>query len=361
MPDDIKINSENSSRKIKCVVWDLDNTIWDGTILESGNVSLREGILDIIRTLDSRGILQSIASKNEYEHAIKTLREFGISEYFIYPQINWEPKSASIKIIAQSINIGLDSIAFIDDQAFERDEVGYMLPQVLCVDASDIYRIPDMPEMIPRFITEDAKIRRSMYLSDIERKKDEEMFSGPQEEFLETLGMVLTISPVGDDDLKRAEELTVRTHQLNSTGYTYSYEELDFLRKSGNHKLLVAGLKDKYGKYGKIGLVLMECSAKVWTIKLLLMSCRVMSRGIGTIILNFIMRTAKMRGVKLQAEFVMTDRNRIMYITYKFAGFKEVGSSEGCLLLENDLNHIQDVPQHIKLIIEEDEENIKAG
>ena len=272
-----KATHDPEPHKIKCVVWDLDNTLWDGVILEDSQVFLRQGVVEIIETLDRRGILQSIASKNEYDPAMAKLREFGINKYFLYPQINWNAKSESIKTIVQSINIGMDTIAFIDDQPYEREEVSFTLPEVLCIDAAEFDRLPAMPEMNPKFITEDSKMRRMMYLGDIERKKAEDDFGGPQEDFLASLHMVFTIAPVGEGDLQRAEELTVRTHQLNTTGYTYSYEELDRFRRSGRHKLFIAGLEDKFGSYGKIGLILIECDQEVWIIKLLLMSCRVMS------------------------------------------------------------------------------------
>lgn len=346
--------NKKKDNKIKCVVWDLDNTIWKGTLLENTVTELREGVIDIIKELDNRGVLQSIASKNEHNMAMEKLKEYGIEKYFLYPQINWNAKSSSIETIKSKINIGIDTIAFVDDQAFEREEVKHMLPEVLCIDALDIYKILDLPRMNPRFITQDSKKRRLMYMSDIKRNKVEENFTGPKQDFLQSLDMCLTISPVMDDDLKRAEELTVRTNQLNATGYTYSYEELDELRFSENHVLLMAGLNDKYGTYGKIGLILVECNRDVWTIKLLLMSCRVMSRGIGSIILNYVLKLAKEAGVKLLAEFVPTDRNRMMYITYKFSGFKEAGERDNVVILENDLKHIQEAPNYVKLnVIEE--------
>jgi len=249
---------QKSEQKIKCVVWDLDNTLWDGVLLESDPVFLRDGVTDLIKTLDKRGILQSIASKNEYDYAMTQIKAFGLSEYFIYPQINWNSKAQNIETIARKINIGIDTFAFIDDQPFEREEVNFSQPDVLCIDAADIDKLLDMPEMNPRFITDDSSKRRLMYLSDIERDKIEENFVGPKENFLATLNMVLTIAPAQEDDLKRAEELTVRTHQLNTTGDTYSYEELDHFRQSDQHILLVASLDDKYGTYGKIGLTLIK-------------------------------------------------------------------------------------------------------
>jgi FkbH-like protein len=343
------VNSQLENKKvIKCLVWDLDNTLWDGVLLEDEKVSLRKDIVNIIHTLDNRGILQSIASKNDYATAIAKLDEYGLKEYFLYPQINWNSKASSLKEIAKLLNIGLDAIAFIDDQLFELEEVQFSVPEILCINADEIGNILDMPVMNPRFLTEDSRIRRLMYISDIERQNAEKDFVGTAEEFLATLKMNFTISLAQEEDLQRAEELTLRTNQLNTTGYTYSYNELNNFRTSENHKLLIASLEDKYGSYGKIGLLLIECQADVWKIKLLLMSCRVMSRGVGTVMLNYVMSLAKSKNVHLLAEFVSNNRNRMMYISYKFAGFKEIANNDGLIVMENDLTRIQSVPAYIK-------------
>jgi FkbH-like protein len=341
--------ADKKGRKIKCVVWDLDNTLWNGVLLEDNQVSLRQEVVDIIKTLDSRGILHSIASKNNYEMAIARVKEFGLKDYFLYPQIHWDSKVSSLKNIAKSINIGIDTLALIDDQLFELEEVKFSLPEVLCINVADIGRILDMPEMKPRFITHDSKKRRLMYLSDIERNKIEDSFAGTQEEFLASLNMSFSIFPATEEDLKRAEELTVRTHQLNTTGYTYSYEELNNFRQSNDHLLLMASLDDRYGTYGKIGLALIKLEPKVWRIKLLLMSCRVISRGVGSIMLNRIMAAAKKAGVHLEAEFVPTEVNRMMYVTYKFANFKEKEKNDNHWLLNNDLTYIPNDPNYVNI------------
>lgn len=340
--------SEQKS-SIKCVVWDLDNTVWDGILLEDPEVHLRPHVVEILKTLDERGILHSIASRNDHGTAIAKLQEFGIEEYFLYPQINWNSKAASIAQIAKDINIGLDAIAFVDDQPFEREEVAFSHEKVLCIDSAELDGLLDRPELNPRFITEDSKQRRAMYMADIRRNREEEEFVGPKEEFLATLGMIFTIAPCREEDLKRAEELTVRTNQLNTTGYTYSYEELDELRKSPRHKLLVSSLEDRHGTYGKIGLTLIEMDEEVWNVKLLLMSCRVMSKGVGMIMIHHVLRMAKEAGVKLRAEFVSNDRNRQMLITYKFAGFKEVARDGNTLIFENDYSAIQPPPPYVDL------------
>jgi len=342
------INSQQEDKKnIKCVVWDLDNTLWEGILLEDEKVSLRKDIVTIIHTLDSRGILQCIASKNDYATAIAKIEEYGLKEYFLYPQINWNSKATSLKEIGILLNIALDAIAFVDDQLFELEEVKFTLPEILCINADDIENILDMPVMQPRFITEDSRIRRLMYISDIERQNAEKEFVGTADEFLATLNMNFTISSAKEEDLQRAEELTLRTNQLNTTGYTYSYDELNHFCSSENHKLLIASLEDKYGSYGKIGLVLIECQAKVWKVKLLLMSCRVISRGVGTIMLNYVMSLAKSNNVRLIAEFVPNNRNRMMYVSYKFAGFKEIENDDSLITFENDLTRIQPVPSYI--------------
>lgn len=343
------VNRKPKDKKvIKCVVWDLDNTLWHGVLLEDEKVSLRENIVNVIHTLDNRGILQSIASKNDDVTAIAKLEDFGLKEYFLYPQINWNSKAASLKEIAKLLNIGMDAIAFVDDQLFELEEVKFSLPEILCLNADEIGHILDMPVMNPRFVTEDSRMRRLMYISDIERHNAEKDFVGTTDEFLATLNMNFTISLAKEEDLQRAEELTLRTNQLNTTGYTYSYDELNHFRQSENHKLLIASLEDKYGSYGKIGLVLIECQPKLWTIKLLLMSCRVMSRGVGTIMLNHIMSLAQSNNVRLLAEFVPNNRNRMMYISYKFAGFKEIDKNGDLVIFENDLTRIQPVPSYVK-------------
>ena len=346
---------------IKCVVWDLDNTIWDGVLLEDEQVFLRAGIPEILRSTDERGILLSIASRNDHDVALAKLKELGIEDYFLYPQINWSNKSLSIQNIAKSLNIGLDTFAFVDDEPFERDEVNHVLPEVLCFDATDLSSLLAHPRMTPRFITAESKYRRHMYQSDKNRKEAEAKFTGPSEEFLKQLDMAFKIKRAQEEDLKRAEELTVRTHQLNATGYTYSYDELSEIRQKRQYLLLIASLEDKYGAYGTIGLALVHKDEAFWTVKLLLMSCRVMSRGLGTIMMSFIMSKAKEAGVGLRAEFVPNDRNRMMYVTYKFSGFTEVGEENGCPILENDLSYIQPFPNYVKVDVSEVNEKSILG
>ncbi|GGA37409.1 hypothetical protein GCM10007416_07890 [Kroppenstedtia guangzhouensis] len=337
------------NKEIKCVVWDLDNTIWDGVLLESPDVTLKPGLPEIIRELDSRGILQSIASKNNREDALAKLREFNLEEYFLYPEIHWNAKSSSIENICKNLNIGIDTLAFIDDQPFELQEVKSVHEQVLCLHAEEYQRLLDMPRFQPKMITEDSRRRRLMYMEDMQRKQDEEGYEGPKEEFLASLGMKFVITEAREEDLKRAEELTLRTNQLNSTGITYDYDELNCYRTDPNHLLLVCELTDKYGSYGKIGLALLQMEKEVNCLKLLLMSCRVMSRGVGTVLLTYLMQRTKEAGKRFRAEFRQTQRNRMMFVTYRLAGLKEVGQRGDISILEHHLEKLNSYPPYIEV------------
>jgi FkbH-like protein len=340
-------------KKIKCIIWDLDNTIWDGILLEGDDLRLKPGIVEVIEKLDQRGILHSIASKGNHEDAMYTLKEFNLDEYFLYPEISWNAKSQSITSIQKNLNIGMDTLMFIDDQPFERDEVKSKHPEVTCIEAAEYLNLSSNPRLNPKFITQDYRKRRLMYFEDQQRKLDEDNFEGPRKEFLASLDIHILISEAKEDDLERAEELTVRTNQLNATGITYSYDELKMYMRSSNHKLIMCEMHDKYGSYGKIGLALVEIVKNVFYIKLLLMSCRVMSYGVGTVLLSHIMQQAQKSGKKVRADFRHTGRNRVMYVTFKFADFKELLMDDsGIIILENDLSSIQGFPPYLNVKLE---------
>lgn len=339
-------DATSNGQKLKVVVWDLDHTIWNGVLSEGDDLTLRPAVRECIETLDARGILQSIASRNDHAPAWARLEELGLAEYFLVPQINWGPKSESIAVIAKKINVGLDTFAFVDDQPFERDEVAFAHPAVRLYDAAQVPTLLGRDEFMPRFVTEDSRERRRLYQRDFQRQEAEERFDGTNDAFLATLGMTLRVAPAEPGDLERAEELTLRTHQLNTTGRTFTHAELDALRQSPDHRLLVAELTDRFGTYGKIGLVLLTTTPTTWRIDLFLMSCRVMSRGVGGALITWLRQEAKAAGVALRAQFVETDRNRMMYVTYRFAGFEDVAEENGVSLLENDLSDVPDMPAY---------------
>ena len=230
--------------------------------------------------------------------------------------------------IATELNLGLDAFAFVDDQPYERAEVAHHLPQVRCYDAALIARLPDLPEFHPRFVTDESARRRELYRVDHQRRAAEQSSEGA-DAFNRSLGMRFRIAAATVADLQRIEELTVRTNQLNATGYTYSYHELRVFLDSPRHLLLVTELEDRFGSYGKIGVALVERDDAAWTIKLLLMSCRVMSRGVGTVLFHYLINEALRAGKRVRADFVDTGRNRQMYLAFRFSGMTRLGPLPG--------------------------------
>ncbi|MEP7122831.1 MAG: HAD-IIIC family phosphatase [Byssovorax sp.] len=332
---------------VKCVVWDLDETLWRGVLGEGDEVVVTTAVREVVIALDERGILQSVASRSDPAPALARLAALGLAEYFLAPKIGWGEKTASLAALARELDLPLGTFLFVDDDAFERDAVRFAHPEVRVVEASAIGTLLDHPDLKPLQVTEDGRARRAMYQRRALAQRDEEAFEGPRIDYLRTLGMVLTIAPATEADLDRAAELTVRTHQLNTTGRTCSAAELAVFARSPAHRLLICSLTDRHGDHGRIGLVLVEQTREAWTIKLLLMSCRVLSRSLGSTLIAYLLRGAVGAGVRLLAELVPTERNRRMMITYRFAGFRRVREEGGCVLLEHDLKVIPAYADHL--------------
>jgi FkbH-like protein len=339
-----------SNANVKCVVWDLDNTIWEGILLEDASVRLKPRVREVLDTLDRRGILHSIASRNDHDMAMAKLREFGVADYFLYPEIRWDAKSVSLRNIQKNLNIGYDTILFLDDQPFDRDEVSSVHSEVWCLDSRHYIETLQHPRLNPSHVSVDAASRRRMYLDDIARRKEQEAFVGPKESFLRQLNMVFDIAEAQEADLVRAEELTYRTNQLNATGVKYTVQSLDAMRRDGRYKILVCELQDKYGSYGKIGLALVELRPGAWNLKLLLFSCRVLSAGVGGVLLTYLRNAAKDHHVRLLADFRDTGHNRMMRASYMVAGFAEQTQHDyGFVVLENDLTDVPPLPTFLDI------------
>ncbi len=336
-------------KTIKCIVWDLDDTIWEGVLLEDEEVKLKSNIFEIITELDRRGVLQSIASKNSLERSMSKLEEFGIAEYFLYPQIGWSSKSESVKCIANELNIAIDTFLFIDDQNFELEEVKFHCPKISILNAADITGLLSRPDILSNLPSSEAGKRRMLYAAEKNRKEFQGSFSGTNEDFLKTLNLKFFIKKATYEDLVRAEELTLRTNQLNTTGRTFSFSQLSEYLRDENFELLIAGLEDRYGDYGKIGLALIEKNNDTWNILLFLMSCRVISRGVGSVFLNHIINKSLIDKKRLTADFYKNDVNEMMYITYKMSGFNEIDVNDpSSLEYANSKKKI--IPAYVELI-----------
>ena len=336
---------------IKCLVWDLDNTLWQGTLLEGDQVRLPHAVREAIVELDARGILHSVASKNDREIAWERMEHLGIDNYFVLAEIGWGPKSDSVRRIADRLNFAHRAVAFIDDQPAERAEVSFHLPEVRCYPAERASMLPELPEFSPAVATVDSRQRRQMYQAGFRRDAERAEFTGPDEEFLRSLELVMRIGRATEEDLSRVEELTARTSQMNATGVYYSATTLRGLLADPRHEVLVVTLTDLFGPHGAVGIVLLEKHPGVWHLKLLATSCRVVSFGAGSTILNWLIDQAALARAHVVADFRGTDRNRIMEVAYRFAGFSQQPC--GCrarISQHSDLDgvqrlHLEPVPQ----------------
>jgi methoxymalonate biosynthesis protein len=183
--------------------------------------------------------------------------------------------------------------------------------------------VAQLPEFNPPAVTMDARRRREMYQAALRRDAARAGNSGTDEEFLRSLELVMRVVPATEEELTRVAELTLRTSQMNATGVHYSDAVLRGLLADPRHDVLVASMTDRFGPHGAVGVVLLSRHAAVWHLKLLATSCRVVSLGAGAVLLRWFVEQSARAGVHLVADFRRTDRNRIMEITYRFAGFGE--------------------------------------
>jgi methoxymalonate biosynthesis protein len=306
---------------VKCLVWDLDDTLWRGTLLEDPGVVLAEEVRRVVTGLDARGILQSVCSRNDHDLAWARLEALGVAEYFVVPEIGWGRKSTAVRRIAERLDFALDTVAFVDDQPAERAEVAFHLPQVRCYPAGAVPGLAELPEFTPPVVTVDSRRRRQMYQAGQRRTAERDRFTGPDEDFLRSLELVLEVRRATAEDLTRVAELTLRTSQMNATGVYYPDGTLRDLLADPRYEVLVCTLADRFGPHGAVGVVLLERYPRMWHLRLLATSCRVVSFGTGTFLLNWLVDQAARAGVHLLADFRATSRNRIMEVAYRFAGF----------------------------------------
>jgi methoxymalonate biosynthesis protein len=267
--------------------------------------------------------LQSVASKNDYDLAWQRLEHLGVAEYFVHPKIGWGRKSDAVREIAEQLRFALGTIAFIDDLPSERAEVAFRAPEVRCYTAEQATALAALPEFSPEVVTVDARRRRQMYQASFRREAERESFPGPDEEFLRSLRLLMMIKRADKEDLSRVEELTLRTSQMNATGVHYPGAALRALLTDPDHDVLVVILTDRFGPHGAVGVMLLEYHPAVWRLKLLATSCRVVSFGVGSVLLNWLVDQAAWAGAHLAADFRPTGRNRMMDVAYRFLGFTE--------------------------------------
>ena len=332
--EQVNESTPRTTKPWKCIVWDLDHTLWHGTLIEDGEdrLKLRQDIVEVIRETDRRGILHSIASKNNYAEAVQLLHRLGIDKYFLYPQISWDPKSLSIARIAQLLNIGVESLAFVDDQPFEREEVRSAHPHVAVVDAAEAGQLLSRPEC-QVLITEESQHRRAMYQQEKERQLVQESFDGDYGTFLQECKIKVTLTKLTAENLERVYELAQRTNQMNFSGARYPREQLMELGQSQTHETFVIRCTDRFGSYGIVGFALVNRHEP--RLLDLMFSCRIQGKRVEHAFLGYLLN--KYSGAKRQdfyANYRKTTKNEKPGKVFKEIGFEVVEELDGVCSLK---------------------------
>ena len=313
-----------SRAAVKCVAWDIDNTLLTGTFIESGprQPAADPEMTAALAELGSRGIVHAIASRNPPAAAAYAAQVTGSK--FVAVECGWDRKSAAIGRILAELGIGADALAYVDDDPYERAEVSFALPDVLVLSPEDITDALGWPEFSPAVITAEGRRRSELYLEMKRRRDAEREFGGSRDAFLRYCRTEIVIAPAGDADMPRLRELSVRTHQFNSAGQGTT--EASFQDKIGSPgwEVLVLRLRDRFGDDGIVGGCVIEHGTDGrWTVQLLMMSCRAMGRGVIDALLGWLIRSAAEHGAPvLEVPSVLNARNVPLRLALAAAGFR---------------------------------------
>ncbi len=347
----------------KCIVLDLDNTLWGGVVgedgfdgIELGHSSNGKAFVDFQKELLSlwnQGIILAINSKNNLDDALQVIKEHPNmilrEKNFANIKINWNDKAENLKQIANEINIGLESIVFFDNDKLNRERIKQEFPEVLTIE------LPDDPSQFSSILkdlndfsvlqrtSEDIK-RGQMYSEQRERKDFEESVSN-LDDFLEQLDIKIKMKKSTDFLIPRISQLTLKTNQFNLT--TKRYQEEEIKNFTNNKKFLVgcAQVLDKFGDNGITGVYIINKQEKVWYIDTFLLSCRVMGRGVENGILSEILIEAKKNNVEeIRANFIPTQKNKPAENFLPDFGFKNDGDY-WIYKLNNEIK----LPKHLKV------------
>jgi len=315
----------------KCLLLDLDNTLWGGIIGEDGleGIQLSESgegarykdFQRCIRRLGEMGVILGIVSRNNqgdvfevfenHEHMVLKKEDFAILK------IDWSPKAQSIAEVAQDLDIGLDSLVFIDDNPVERESVHSALPEVTVPEfPADTCELSAFLEQIYKDCfftlesTEEDRKRTEAYLSNAKRAA-ERSATVSIDEFLAALRTKISLGKLRDDDVPRAAQLTQKTNQFNLTTRRYTEQQVQAFRTTPGMAVFIASVADKYGDNGKVFLgIVRKLSADTAELDTFLMSCRVMGRFIEDQILDQLVKELRADGIsKLLVHLIPSKKN----------------------------------------------------
>ena len=330
-------------KRKKCIVLDLDNTVWGGIVGEDGMDGIQLGneypgntyifFQKYLMELSNNGILLAVCSKNNEADVLEVWEKHPClllrKEHFVAYRINWNNKPDNIKEIAIELNIGLDSIVFIDDNQAEQALVKQMLPQV------EVPDFPAHPYLFPEFakkltvnyfgtyrLTKEDVSKTQQYKENTKRIQFQNQFAD-FDNYLQNLAMELTIESLNDFNIARIAQLTQKTNQFNLTTRRYTETDIrNFAQKGG----WVYGLhvKDRFGDNGLTGVIIIEIRQDRAVIDSLLLSCRILGKKIENAFLQYVLMKLKNSGIKkVDACYIQTAKNSQAANFYDDAGFKK--------------------------------------
>ena len=329
----------------KCIVLDLDNTLWGGIIGEDGFDNIKLGDDPVGRSfvefqkrllaLNQRGIILAINSKNNFEDAMEVIKKHPSmilrEDNFACMKINWDDKVTNLQEISKELNIGLDSMVFFDDDLINQEFVKTSLPEVLVVelpnDSSQFAQIiTKMKEFDVLKITEEDVKRNEMYL--VQKKRTELKNKIVDfDEFLKQMNIEVNIKKADSFTIPRISQLTLKTNQFNLTTKRYQQEEISSFSSDKDRIVECVQVSDKFGDNGITGVYIIEKKdSKEWIIDTFLLSCRIMGRKVEEAMLYQIIEKAKNLGIKkIKGKFIPTKKNKPAENFYSDCGFKKEG------------------------------------
>jgi FkbH-like protein len=330
-----------SGKTAKVIVVDLDNTLWGGIIGEDGMdgiklgaeypganyQSLQRALLDLFR----KGILLAICSKNNFDEAIEVIEKHpGMllrPSHFAAMRINWNDKSQNLREIAAELNIGVDSLAFLDDNLFEREQVRSTLPEILVVDLLEdpihyAAAVRDCPAFERLTLSAEDTQRTAFYAQQRGRSHVEHSFKS-KEDFFHYLQQEAVISPVAPQTLARVSQLTQKTNQFNLTTTRLGEQQVaDLAARPGSHVLTIH-VRDRFGDHGMVGVAITSDEGDNREIETFLLSCRVIGRSVETALLSHLAQEAAACGLhRLAGWFIPTKKNAPAKDFYSQHGFE---------------------------------------
>jgi FkbH-like protein len=335
-------------RHAKCLVLDLDETLWGGVLGEAGPSGILIGdeypgsvyrdFQRALRQLNRRGILLAINSKNnasDVEEAFRARPEMVLQlDHFAARRVNWQDKPANMREIADELNIGLDSLVFFDDNPAERARMRAVLPHVrtLEVPADPLGYVQTLDQSRAfdslNFTDEDRR-RGQMYRAQADRISLERSATS-LEEFLQSLEMSVSVRAADESTLPRVTDLVQKTNQFNMTTRRHPAAALARMAADSRFGVLYLRLRDRFGDQGIVGVAVLEQQGSTAVIDTFLMSCRVIGRNVETAMLSAITEWAALRHLTaLEGDVVRTTKNTPARDVYQRHGFSEVFSAGG--------------------------------